>query len=107
MARYVDVEGFSKLFDAEYKKTRELIEQGETHLDNLAEGFLEADRVIRNLPTADVAEVKHGKWAHIGGDEWCCTNCGEVITTEGSWEAPTKKYCNECGAKMDGERSDT
>jgi hypothetical protein len=54
MARYIDVENFPALFDEEFKKTRELILQGETHLDNLAEGFLEADRVIRNIPTADV-----------------------------------------------------
>lgn len=47
--------------------------------------------------------VKHGRWAHLGGDEWCCTNCGWVITTEGSWEKPTEKYCNECGTKMDLE----
>lgn len=46
--------------------------------------------------------VRHGEWAHLGGDEWYCTVCGEVIHTEGSWEKPTKKYCNECGAKMDG-----
>lgn len=48
-------------------------------------------------------EVKHGKWVHLGGDEWCCSVCGEVIFTEGSWEKPDKKYCNECGAKMDGK----
>jgi hypothetical protein len=53
-------------------------------------------------PTADVVEVKHGEWSHLGGDEWYCTNCGVVITTEGSWEKPTKNYCFECGAKMDG-----
>lgn len=58
---------------------------------------------IEHMTTVDVAEVKHGKWRHIGGDEWCCTNCGEVITTEGSWETPTKKYCHECGAKMNGK----
>ena len=54
MARYIDVEGYRKLFDAEYKETRELIYQGETHLDNLAEGFSEAGRVIDKIPTADV-----------------------------------------------------
>ena len=54
MARYIDVEGYRKLFDEEYKKTRELIYQGETHLDNLAEGFSEAGRVIDRMPTADV-----------------------------------------------------
>jgi hypothetical protein len=36
----------SKLLDEEYKRIVELIEQGETHLDNLAEGFASADRVI-------------------------------------------------------------
>ena len=54
MARYIDVEGYRKLFDEEYKKTRELIYQGETHLDNIAEGFSEASRVIDRIPTADV-----------------------------------------------------
>lgn len=55
-------------------------------------------------PTIDAEPVRHGRWRHLGGDEWCCTICGEVIYTEGSWEKPTHKYCHECGAKMDGER---
>lgn len=55
MARYKDVEGYRKLFDEEYKKTRKLISEGKTYLDNLAEGFSEADRVIDCLPTDDVA----------------------------------------------------
>ena len=59
---------------------------------------------LKKEPTVDAVEVVHGRWAHLGGDEWCCTACGEVIHTEGSWEKPSKKYCNECGAKMDGER---
>lgn len=50
---------------------------------------------------AEVARVVHGRWAHLGGDEWCCPVCGFVITTEGSWDKPTKKYCEDCGAKMD------
>ena len=54
------------------------------------------------LPAADVAPVVYGRWAHLGGDEWCCSVCGFVITTEGSWAKPAKKYCEDCGAKMDG-----
>lgn len=46
-------------------------------------------------------KLKRGTWEHLGGDEWCCSICGLVITTEGSWEKPTKKYCDECGAKME------
>lgn len=59
--------------------------------------------VLENFPSANVAPVVHGKWAHLGGDEWCCTGCGFVIATEGSWEKPTEKYCQNCGAKMDLE----
>lgn len=47
--------------------------------------------------------VKHGRWRHLGGDEWRCTICGEVIHTEDRWERPSDKYCRECGARMDGE----
>lgn len=58
---------------------------------------------IRATPAVDAEPVRHERWAHLGGDEWCCSGCGEVIHTEGSWERPTKKYCHECGAKMDGD----
>lgn len=58
--------------------------------------------IIGDAPAADVAPVVHTRWAHLGGDEWCCPVCGFVITTEGSWDKPAKKYCEDCGAKMDG-----
>ena len=58
------------------------------------------------IPAADVAPVVHTRWAHLGGDEWYCPVCGFVIATEGSWDKPTKKYCEDCGAKMDGGDSD-
>ena len=61
---------------------------------------------ISDMPAADVAPVVHGRWVHLGGDEWCCSACGFVITTEGSWDKPTKKYCEDCGAMMDGGRKD-
>lgn len=63
---------------------------------------------LRELAEADKdgRPVVHGRWAHLGGDEWCCSACGFVITTEGSWDKPTKKYCEDCGAKMDGGDSD-
>ena len=67
---------------------------------------LEPSQYIEALPAADVAPVVKGRWEHLGGDEWCCSACGFVITTEGSWDKPTKKYCEDCGAKMDGERKD-
>ena len=59
--------------------------------------------LINNQPTVDVVPMVHGRWVHLGGDEWCCSVCGFVITTEGSWDKPTKKYCEDCGAKMEQE----
>lgn len=65
-------------------------------------GYLDA---IDRIPAADVVPAVHGRWAHLGGDEWCCSACGFVLTTEGSWDKPTKKYCEDCGAKMDGGKN--
>lgn len=59
-------------------------------------------RRLLSIPAADVAPMVRTRWAHLGGDEWCCPVCGFVITTEGSWDKPTKKYCEDCGARMDG-----
>ena len=64
-----------------------------------------AMEIVATAPAVDVAPVVHGRWGHLGGDEWLCTACGFVITTEGSWDKPTKKYCEDCGAKMDGGNS--
>lgn len=85
-----------RLIDAdalvEYKVTGEI--------DNLSGDFVPGF-AIAMAPTIDAEPVRYGKWQHLGGDEWCCTVCGEVIYTEGSWEKPTHKYCHECGAKME------
>lgn len=61
---------------------------------------------IAHLPAADVRLVVRGRWAHLGGDEWCCTACGNVIHTEGSWEKPEKKFCEDCGADMRPENDE-
>lgn len=74
-------------------------ENGNEHFINGIETVLE---YVENLPAADVSPVVHAQWLHLGGDEWCCSVCDFVISTEGSWEKPTKKYCEDCGAKMDG-----
>ena len=81
MARYIDIEGFEKLFDKEYKATRKLIYEGETHLDNIAEGFSEAAKVIRAIPTADVVEVVRCKDCKRRYSDMCamwidCDCCG-------------------------------
>ena len=74
--------------------------------DAYGQGWDDALCSIERIPAADVAPVVRTRWAHLGGDEWCCPACGFVLTTEGSWDKPTKKYCEDCGAMMDGGDSD-
>lgn len=58
------------------------------------------EEVIRSLPPADVAPVKHGRWNRDGR----CDQCGEHAPF---WCMATtyhlSKYCPKCGAKMDEE----
>lgn len=63
-------------------------------------------QLIADFQAADVVQVVEGRWVHLGGDEWYCSSCGFVISTEGSWDKPRKKYCEECGTKMTIEGDD-
>jgi hypothetical protein len=79
---------------------------GETDWDLGCRNQWEWDtEILRTLPSAE-PERNKGEWRHLGGDEWCCTNCGYVVSTEGAWERPKeqgKDYCEHCGADMRGE----
>lgn len=56
--RLIDADEALRLFGEEYNKTKELIHNGETQLDSLAEGFTEAHHIIKYvLPTVDAVVV--------------------------------------------------
>ena len=74
--RLIDYEEIVKLFDKQYKETAQLFLAGEKHLDNLAEGFLEAGEVIWKLPIVDAVQVircKNCKFFHEyeDGETYC------------------------------------
>ena len=62
---------------------------------------------IREEPTADVAEVKHGEWIGrpLCGNSNCrCSICGSWWNVHANLSGEImQKYCPNCGAKMDGE----
>lgn len=103
MAKYIDLEAFLK--DAERRYCLPCKGAGKDYNGVKCRACWVDDMMgdVDDAPAADVAPVVHTRWAHIGGDEWCCPACGFVITTEGSWDKPIKKYCENCGAKMDGD----
>lgn len=89
MARYIDAD---KTKDVFHHKT----------------GGCMFDSFLDDIPTADVAEVKHGylkEYISCGGYHYDCSVCDYgFVTKERVITVPN--YCPNCGAKMDG-RSDT
>lgn len=74
-------------------------EHGNEHFVLGIESVLE---YAENLPTADVAPVRHGKILETienGKMKRVFTCCGKDFTTLTQWYMPD--YCPNCGAKMD------
>ena len=61
--------------------------------------------ILQNLPAADIAPVRHGRWIDAESDDgctvWHCSKCSYPIKTICGY--PIYKYCPMCGALMDGE----
>ena len=63
---------------------------------------------LRDVPTADVVPVVHGKWIrpHWKNSDYCCdcSECdGEAMHREYQWNKKgIYPICPNCGAKMDG-----
>ena len=69
--------------------------------------------VIKSAPTADVVEVRRGKWVETQEPlGWCDVDCAECSVCHESWIIDEDSsiddyeymwhYCPNCGAKMDG-----
>ncbi len=53
---------------------------------------------LGDIPAADVAPARRGRWIEEGGIQ-ICSECGE----EHEWEDYRAPYCDTCGAKMNKE----
>lgn len=55
---------------------------------------------LKDIPAADVVEVRHGRWEKVrvnpAAIEFCCSECGHQSVL--GWD----NYCSNCGARMDG-----
>ena len=70
------------------------------------------EAAILNIPAADVAEVRHGRWDGEGDgyadgeiviDVWYCSECGYCIDDGTDDPNILPNYCPNCGALMDKE----
>ena len=64
-------------------------------------------RAIKEAPTADVEEVKHGEWLLLdecANEGVYCSVCRKkVYRTEYANQKIKSKFCPNCGARMDGK----
>lgn len=92
MPRYIDVDA--------------LLEKAHTHFD--WNDYIDVEDII-NFPTADVQEVKHGKWINVRGAYFNtyreCNLCHHVtddyVINEDRCCFDAPFYCPNCGARMD------
>ena len=103
MARYIDVDKFLKSMITKFKCVPLLGVSKYINGEECFEGE-HLNSLINETPTADVQEVRHGRWISndLGGYKWAyyCSECGWV---DGYPFNDRHKYCPHCGAKMDGE----
>ena len=87
---------------AEYIEKENIEQKIQDGLNNLVLGHdaIEVLGMIYEMPDADVAQVRHGRWlpfhSTAAGDIQYCSAC-EIGCT---WKP---NYCPNCGAKMDLE----
>lgn len=73
--RLIDADELRVLFNEEFKRTKQLIVEGETHLDTLAEGYAEAWHIVNyRALSVDAVPVVRCKG---------CKHCKEAADHEG------------------------
>lgn len=91
---------------AKYIEREKVIEEIDNWLDSVGSiivgkglsSYGELIGCMQDVPAADVAEVKHGKWEKDGNGR-TCSECEFKYYANGG----LFNYCPKCGARMDGE----
>ena len=76
---------------------------------NLHPGIVNSlQSLIVDIPAADVAPVRHGRWkfkedkAWVGNGKYWCSVCRYGFASGAYHEVDEFKFCPMCGSKMDG-----
>ena len=91
---------------AEYIKKEDIEQKIQDGLNNMVLGHdaIEVLGMIYEMPAADVAPVRHGRWIwHSEERGYLCSECGSgcLLNYESDWHK--SDWCPHCGCKMDLE----
>lgn len=100
MPRYIDAEKLLKKMGERYNNFLRL----EGYYEHFTMGYGEATETVENEPTADVQEVKHGKWLRVSEFQKSWTRVCSVCGNRSYMIRKVYPYCPNCSAKM--EKSD-
>lgn len=107
MARYIDKDKLVNKLKEDYAT---LVK--ERWFDDYVQGYSSAIDDVVAEPTADVQEVKHGKWILRGGWNRCSVCDGKALLKDAGGIGGLHEYdqvksdiCPYCSAKMDGKET--
>lgn len=101
MPRYIDADALRKI--KFHPLPYQYVVPSDVDKESYVRGWNDViDGIIETMPTADVAEVKHGKWIWQGSifeGCWVCSECNHSFYQGYGNE----NFCPNCGADMRGE----
>lgn len=99
--RLIDAHELRKLFKEEFKRTKKMIVDGQTHLDTLAEGYAEADHLLRfraltvdAVPVVRCRDCEHLVNATVNAN-------GFLICGVSDMEVASEDFCSHGERKVD------
>lgn len=102
-----DREKLVELLDKSFRKAEETcgaVACGDCDAYGVDKDLCMLTLVANMLLSNGVVVREKGEWKYIGGDEWCCSVCGYVASTEGRWEPMMDDFCRGCGSDMRKEK---
>lgn len=99
MIKYIDAEEFKEWIANWFYKDKSYHPYSKSNTIPVTELY----DILEQMPAADVAEVRHGRWEELYENNYKCSVCGSWWTCEETPIESGMSYCPNCGASMVNE----
>lgn len=100
--KYIDAEKLQKRIERKRRTTKTW--QSDNFIDGYNDAIGSIKSMVHSFEAADVQKLKHGHWIphmELSNVLWYnCSECNAYIVKNG---ITAKKYCYNCGAKMEAK----